>query len=1306
MVLAIVVLAIYVSLGRLLSTNLRAFQDEILLELNRRVPFDIAAESLGGEWRSFTPEIVLTGLTLSAPGGEGEALELSGGRVGLDVLESLLSRSLQVRSVRLDNLALKGELTADGRLVLPGLTGDGGEIGAWLRNFLLNIEHVTLRDNSLLLALPGGGSRRMDLDLQLARAGSTRDLSAELLSEDGASLALAGRGVGNPFEPQNFTGDLFVSLRAGDLGALRDLLAETPPVLVRGALESDIWLAWDRGEPRVDFGLAINDLLLSPEEGSWSLPVEALSLEGSLIERKNRWTLFLSELAASHGDAEVLVPRMQVDAWGESLRVRSADVALAPLNALALELGALPANLAAVLDTLQPQGRLAAVEISIGDLAAPAASWDVEANFEDVAVKSWRGAPGVTAATGYLELSETGGSVVLDSQQFTMHFPTVYRDPLYYDDFYGTLNLDWDDDALVLHSGAITAEGVEGKALALFRLNIPFGPSDTGLEMDLMVGLENSHPIHRAKYVPYTLNGTLLEWLSGAVGEGDVEEAAFVWRGSLRRGASDLRTVQLFLNVANTRLDYHPQWPGVRSVEGVVLIDDTSVSVWADSARLYDSVARRLSAEAWLSEGNQMMLAVEGELTGPAADGLRVVNESLLGELTGGAFSAWQAQGDLETQLQLQINLADKRAPPVVELGTRWREVDLRIQPAGLQVDALSGELNYNSSGGFSSRDLAGTLWGEPVSALVRQSLLEPASGAAIDFGNSAIDVDLSTRVDAAALRDWLDLDALALSQGAAAVTANVRVIAGEQPLLSLSSDLVGVGLDLPPPWARTADAASSLQVALPLGAGRRVLSLALEDELRLQMGIAGGALDGASLGIGVDAPPVIEGEVRVAGNAPLLDVDAWLDFRERYLAAPAPAIPTDPNEPAGTPAQAQLALHVDRVQAERVRIRGIEASDVLFSFDFETDAWQVAAETGWLRGSLRQPSGDRASLALDYLDLAGLDKLATPEQQDAPVEVKGPDIPPLDVAVARLDRDGIQLGELGFRLDTEGGTVHARDITGNLAGMAIVTDPPASLTWERGVGTRLDAGLTFADFGDTLEQLGYASFLETREGNMTLALEWPGSPRDFSLVTAAGGVSFSAEEGRFLETPAGATGALKVVAILNLAEVVQRLSLSHMFESGIGFNTLDGEVKLHGGVIEVDGMELQGASSGFAFSGKSDIASRSLDGELVATLPVANNLPWVAALAGGLPVAAGVFVVSKVFEKQVNRLSSGVYSVGGSWDDPEVTFDRIFDDESRQLVRQLLDPNAVTAAGAGPVPDPNESAAPDPNAPPQSAAP
>jgi len=125
----------------------------------------------------------------------------------------------------------------------------------------------------------------------------------------------------------------------------------------------------------------------------------------------------------------------------------------------------------------------------------------------------------------------------------------------------------------------------------------------------------------------------------------------------------------------------------------------------------------------------------------------------------------------------------------------------------------------------------------------------------------------------------------------------------------------------------------------------------------------------------------------------------------------------------------------------------------------------------------------------------------------------------------------------------------------------------------------------------------------------------------------------------------------------------------------------------------------VQGGSS-FQFSGVSDVAAQSLDGELIATLPVANNLPWVAALAASLPIAAGVFVVSKVFSKQMNRLSSAVYRIGGSWDEPEVKFDHIFDGSTEKEKATMVMPMVESLLGE------EEPPVLDPQAPGQSVSP
>jgi len=83
-----------------------------------------------------------------------------------------------------------------------------------------------------------------------------------------------------------------------------------------------------------------------------------------------------------------------------------------------------------------------------------------------------------------------------------------------------------------------------------------------------------------------------------------------------------------------------------------------------------------------------------------------------------------------------------------------------------------------------------------------------------------------------------------------------------------------------------------------------------------------------------------------------------------------------------------------------------------------------------------------------------------------------------------------------------------------------------------------------------------------------------------------------------------------------------------------------------------------------------------------VATLPVASNLPWVVALTGALPAAAGVYVASKVFENQLDKFSSASYQISGPLADPQVKLRSVFND---QLPKKNEPPQKVPAAEATP---------------------
>ncbi|HEY7775236.1 MAG TPA: hypothetical protein VIC02_01745, partial [Kineobactrum sp.] len=410
----VVMLAIYVSFGRLLMPMVGDNQGRILAQINARTPFTIATAELSAQWRSFSPELVFADLRLEFPDSEG--LLLQRGSVTIDIWRSLSSRSLRLSSLRLQGLALAGELTAEGRFLLQGFGRRGGDTRAWLEALLLDIEQVTLADNTLELDLPTGIRETLELDLTLVRDGSRRQLRAQLEAASGTQLTVLADGLGNPFVADDYSGEVYARAALADLAQLarwQPLLGPTLPVNASGAAEVEAWLSWSKGISGLQTRFTGEQLRLQVEGSSLELPVDALAVDASLQQRGQRWTLFTGELALQSGGVDLQLPRVQLDLWGDSLRLRSAGVPLADVSELIVHSGSLPPALVDVITELAPAGMLGALELRLEDVGAPAGSWAVDTQFSDLSLAPWRGVPGVEGSSGYLQLVPGVGSIVL-----------------------------------------------------------------------------------------------------------------------------------------------------------------------------------------------------------------------------------------------------------------------------------------------------------------------------------------------------------------------------------------------------------------------------------------------------------------------------------------------------------------------------------------------------------------------------------------------------------------------------------------------------------------------------------------------------------------------------------------------------------------------------------------------------------------------------------------------------------------------------------------------------------------------------
>jgi len=727
-----------------------------------------------------------------------------------------------------------------------------------------------------------------------------------------------------------------------------------------------------------------------------------------------------------------------------------------------------------------------------------------------------------------------------------------------------------------------------------------------------------------------------------------------------------------------------------------------------------------------------MKLKVVAAVAGDAADLDRLFTTTPLASSVGKVFADWDLAGAYAADVELRLDLK-AGASPVVAVAGKLAGARMWSPALGLDFTDIDSRLSYHTEKGLHSKRVAARLWGQPLAGRIAS---EPAGGIA---RRARLDMEGALAIDA--VRRWLRLSALGLASGRANVDGQlvIPLAQGESGSLALTSDLVGVAIDAPFPLAKDPPSAMPLEIQLPLQPGRQQLALALAGAGSLGMQFGGGQPLAARAWLGEDAgaPLPAPGTFLISGAIARADVGDWLATIKRYAAIAAedePRAATAGDEDDGEPG---TRFRVGELAVNELSAFGLKLDEAELSIAPQDDGVEVRLDNERVHGTVtwrgsEQPIG----VALEYLEYpfqppepapatsaatgvaAPLTdetaEVATTPVTPAVVSVSGPaeaetaDVPPkpqfspadmpwLQVELQAFHLYGRDVGQWRFELKPmeRGAHVSGLEVDLPVARLrGIDLDQGAQLYWrERPDGSQeswFQGRLTSADVGDLFRHFGYDPGVESKSARFLLTLDWPGNPAQVSIDTLSGNTALLLEKGNFEQTGGTSTGALKFLGVLNFNNLLRRLQLdfSDLFGKGLSYDRMTGIIEFdprH--ILLEEPLHVTGPSSDFKLSGTLDSVAETLDARLVVTLPVNENLPWLAALAGGPVMAAGVYLVGKVFEVQLDKLSTAVYQIVGSWREPEVTFLRLFDFEQGQALPCTGDecPPAVNTAPAAP---------------------
>ena len=230
---------------------------------------------------------------------------------------------------------------------------------------------------------------------------------------------------------------------------------------------------------------------------------------------------------------------------------------------------------------------------------------------------------------------------------------------------------------------------------------------------------------------------------------------------------------------------------------------------------------------------------------------------------------------------------------------------------------------------------------------------------------------------------------------------------------------------------------------------------------------------------------------------------------------------------------------------------------------------------------------------------------------------------------------------------------------------------------FEKKIKSSFDLQLESIDIEDSLVDLGFNSSLRKGEASVSVAVEWPGDPRQFDLSKVSGSSSISMKDGSVSEINPGKAG--RLLALLNLGALSRRLSLDFkdVTNKGFAFDSIKGTLNLsEGGQLKTDKISIKASSADIKIKGITNIIDQTYDQNITVTPSVTGTLTAAGAIVGGPVGAAAGLIADRVGSAVgLNKVSNIEYKMTGTWQQPVI----------EKVSKRKSDPAARVGQQSGP---------------------
>ena len=1243
-----VVAAVLLTIARLLLPLAENYRVEAEQALSEYAGQPVTVAELKAEWAGFEPQLHFFDVRLYDKNNKEVLFQFKDARMGINLFSSMRNRDFVPSSFTISGIALSITRHANKSFSVAGLSDhkkdSEHDYSKVLFEWLLRQPDIGIESSSITwtdIPLNEKDLLFSDVNLRIRNYADIHQIDADVNLPErlGKKIKIAAEVQGATTDISAWHGDVYINAQQLVLPALwRQPLVEELN-LTKGHSDFELWGKWKNNSlEKLEGNIDLADLVFSGKHAS-AINFNGLKSNLAWHQADTGWSLHLGGFSPI--TKEAAWPASQFSLLSDDSAQRFAAVLgyvkLSDVLPIVNSFKLLDKDTIKTLNALQPR-------VSLHDLSFVKSTdetldqWQVDGRFSELTTQAWNSVPGVKDLAGNIEIDNNKGSLQIDSNNIVLDMKGLLRKPIDITRLAGQVQWQKDESGWSLQTTEFDIHNADITLRAQMDLLLPNKGSPV---IDLLADIKNANGAQTYKYLPLpVLSDKTIAWLDKSIIQGYVPSGRVVLRGPLDKFPFDHGEgrFETRFDVINAKLDYEPGWPAISEMQGEVIFKGRSLDIIGQAGRILNAKVHNVTAHVADLELDDPLLELRGDVDSSTQDIIEYVAASNLAEGYSKELQTLESIGGIKLNLEINIPMTSGKGKVLGK--AMLLNAQLGIKGNDIKLTKINGEVIVSNEG-LQGKGIDGRLFETPVKIQLSHS----------DDASTALSIKAKGQFDLNKLiKDKFAKEIPLISKGKTDWLANLsfyNVNGDNHPVvLELESELQGVSINLPKPFAKQANAIKPLKfTTLIQDSNELQLEVDLGDDIssiiRLRNTDKGMEYAGSSIAFGDELPiPPDNDRLSIVGQLAALSLDEWMTYTNNAVWA----------KQAKESSNSFAWLEEINLEAAVFTAMGSYYNLKRLRLEREDNAWHTVIDTDRVKGEVHIPYDfSQAPVKANFESL----KLDRVENESKEVNFDPRELPSLILSIDKLVFDGVKLGSLNMTTSqTEKGVVMDK-----LAIVGRDTEFTANGSWTIENDeqlTRVSAKLKTERFSALLAELGYSTGFEAGESRNKAQLEWAGDPLQFSAAKLNGSMKIKINKGQLFDISPGAG---RIFGLLSLQALPRRLTLdfSDLFKKGFSFDQIKGNFQLSQGDAYTTDLYLDGPAARIDVSGRAGLVQHDYDQLITVTPDVTGGLPLAGALLGG-PIAGGVvFALNKLLQPAIDDITRYQYTVTGSWDDPQV---------------------------------------------------